>query len=143
MIQEKVRLGEALTLPPQWQDTLHTADGDELTVLYQEDGILIIKDLGNVDELLRALFDMVSRTRDRDEYRARIAEMAAEYELSGLVQLAAEYEGPDEPMSPELEALYLEAEREVHESHLPPLCDGMTVELLPKFVEQSQRKPNE
>jgi len=71
-----------------------------------------------------------------NEYKARIAEMAAEYETCALVQLAAEYDGPDEPMSPELEALYLEAERETLRSHLPPLREGTIVELPAEFVEQ-------
>ena len=142
MIQEKVRLGETLMLPFRWQETLHAADGDELTVLYHEDGILILKDLVNLYESLRAFFEMVSPSRD--EYEARVAEMAAEYETCGLVQLAAEYEGPDEPMSPELEAHYLEAEREIHESHLPPLREGTTVELPPEFAkEYSKRKSHE
>ncbi len=141
MTQEKVLLGETLTLPFRCQETLHAADGDELTVLYHEDGILILKDLGNLHESLSAFYEMVSPSRD--EYEARIAEMAAEYETCGLVQLAAEYEGSDEPMSPELEALYLEAEREIYESHLPPLREGTIVELPPEFVEQFKRGSHE
>jgi hypothetical protein len=141
MIQERIRLGETLTLPNQWQETLRAADGDELTVLYHENGILIVKDLTSLEKSLKAFFEMVSPSLD--EYTARIAEMAAEYQVSPLVKLAAEYEGPDEPMSPDLEALYLEAEQEIYESHLPPLREGTIVELPPEFVEQFGPKSNE
>jgi hypothetical protein len=136
MIQEKIRLGKTLTLPPNWQKTLRAADGDELVVLYHENGVLILKDLGDLHEFLQAFLEAPSFSRD-DEYMARVAEMAAEYETCALVQLAAEYDGPGEqPMPPELEALYLEAMQETFQSHLPPLCEGTIVELPPEFVEQ-------
>lgn len=141
MVQEKVRLGETLTLPNQVQKTLHAAAGDELTVLYHENGILIVKDLGDLAESLTAFVEMASQTRE--DYSARIAEMAAEYENSALAQLAVEYEGTDQPMSADLESLYLEAEREVHESHLAPLREGMTVDLPPAFPAQPQAESDE
>lgn len=141
MIQERIRLGKTLTLPHRWQDALGAAEGDELTVFYDEDGILIIKDLARLGESLQAFVEMVPSSRD--EYMARVAEMAAEYETSPLVEWAAEYTGPEEPMSPDLEALYLEAKREIHESHLPPLHEGTTVELPPEFVPRFETESNE
>lgn len=69
----------------------------------------------------------------QEQVRARIAELAAEYETSVLAELAAEYAASDGPMLPELEAPYLEAEQEIHDSHLPPLREGMTVELPPAW----------
>ena len=53
MIQEKVRLGHTLILPRKWRETIRAADGDELTVLYHEDGILIVKDPDQVKKSLR------------------------------------------------------------------------------------------
>lgn len=141
MVKEKVRLGETLTLPNQVQEALHATVGDELTVLYHENGILIIKDLDDLPESLTAFIEMTSLTGE--DYRVRIAEMAAEYETSALAQLAAEYERPDRPMSADLESLYLEAEREVHESHLPPLHEGMTVDLPSAFPTQPQAESDE
>jgi hypothetical protein len=125
MIQEKIRLGKTLILPPRWQRAIRVADGDELIVLYHEDGVLILKDLDNLHESLKVFLERLSFSAD--EYEARIAEMAAEYETLPLVQWAAEYNGPDKAMSPDLEALYLEAEQELHGSQLPPLSEGMTV----------------
>lgn len=137
MVQEKIRLGKTLTLPPRWQKALRAADGDELIVIYHENGVLILKDLGDLHEFLQAFLETLSSPQD--EYTARVAEMAAKYETSPLVQLAAEYDGPGEqPMSPELEALYLEAEQEIHKSHLPPLSEGMIIELPQEFVELSK-----
>jgi len=118
MIQEKVRLGKSLALPQRWREAIHAADGDELTVLCHDDAILIVKDIARLDESLRVFSKLP--TPSRDDYAARIAELAAEYETCGLVQLAAEYDGPGEPMSPELEALYLEAKQEIYQSQRFP-----------------------
>lgn len=136
MVQEKVRLGETLRLPDRVQETFRAAEGDELIMFYHENGILILKDLGNLPESLGAFVEIVPSTHE--DYRARIAEMAAQYETSALAQLAAAYEGSDELMLPDLEALYLEAEQEIHKSHLPPLREGMTIDLPPGFPAQSQ-----
>lgn len=138
MFKERIRLGETLTLPSRWQESLHATDGDELTVLCRDDSIVIVKDMTCLDESFRAFLEQVSSPQD--EYMARVARLAAEYDTCAMAQLAAEYDGPRGPMSPELEALYLEAEREVHESHLPPLREGMIVEFPPEFVEQFRKK---
>lgn len=133
MIQERVRLGQTLTLPRRWQEVLRAADGDEVTVLYHENGILIVKDLDHLVESLHAFSEV--HPSAQEDYMVRVAELAAEYETSPLVQWAAEYDEPVEPMSPELEALYLEAEQEQLEAHLPPLRTGTSVELPPEFKE--------
>ncbi len=133
MIQEKIQLGKTLTLPPRWQKALCAADGDELVVLYHENGVLILKDLDNLSESLKVFLERLSISQD--EYKTRVAEMEAGYEASPLAQWAAEYEGLDEAMSPDLQALYLEAEQEIYESHLPPLSEKTMVELPPEFPE--------
>ena len=138
MIQEKVRLGQTLILPRKWRETIHAADGDELTALYHEDGILIVKDAERLEESLQAFSESAPSTLD--QALTRIRELSAEYETSPLMQWAAEYTGPDEPMSPELEALYLEAEQEILQSHLPPLQEGTIIELSEEFVEYLKSK---
>jgi bifunctional DNA-binding transcriptional regulator/antitoxin component of YhaV-PrlF toxin-antitoxin module len=137
MIQEKVRLGHTLILPRKWRETIRAADGDELTVLYHEDGILIVKDPDQVKKSLQAFAE--SSPSSYDQAVARIHELAAEYETSPLMQLASQYTGPDE-MSPELEMLYLEAEQETLQSHLPPLQEGTIVELPEEFIEYLKSK---
>lgn len=137
MIQERVRLGQTLILPRKWRETIRAADGDELTVLYHEDGILIVKDPDAVEQSLQAFAE--SSTSVYERALAHIGELAAEYETSPLMQLAAQYTGPDE-MSPELEALYLEAEQETLQSHLPPLQEGTIVELPEELLEYLKSK---
>lgn len=138
MIQEKVRLGQTLILPRKWRETIHAADGDELTALYHEDGILIVKDPDQVEQSLQAFAG--SSPSSYNQALARISELAAEYETSPLMQWASEYTGPDEPMSPDLEALYLEAHRETFKSHLPPLQEGTIIELPEEFIEYLKSK---
>ncbi len=138
MIQERVRLGQTLILPRQWRDTIHVADGDELTALLHEDGILIVKDSDAVEQSLQAFTESTSKS-SYDRALAHIRELAAEYETSPLMQWAAQYTGPDE-MTPELEALYLEAEQETFQSHLPPLQEGTIIELPEEFLEYLKAK---
>jgi bifunctional DNA-binding transcriptional regulator/antitoxin component of YhaV-PrlF toxin-antitoxin module len=137
MIQERVRLGQTLILPRKWRETIRAADGDELTALYYEDGILIVKDPDSVEQSLQAFAE--SSTSSYERALAHIHELAAEYETSPLMQLASQYTGPGE-MSPELEALYLEAEQETLQSHLPPLQEGTIIELPEEFLEYLKSK---
>lgn len=137
MIREQVRLGQTLILPRTWRDTIRAADGDELTALLHEDGILIVKDPDAVEQSLQAFTESSASSYERA--LAHIRELAAEYETSALVQWAAQYTGPDE-MSPELEALYLEAHQETFESHLPPLQEGTVIELPEEFLEYLKSK---
>lgn len=137
MIQERVRLGQTLILPRKWRETIRAADGDELTALYHEDGILIVKDPDAIEQSLQAFTESPASSYERA--LAHIRELAAEYETSPLMQLASQYTGPDE-MSPELEALYLEAEQETLQSHLPPLREGTIIELPEEFLEYLKSK---
>ncbi len=137
MIQEKVRLGQTLILPRQWRETIRVAEDDEVTALYHEDGILIVKDPEVVEQSLQAFAESSRSSYERA--LAHIRELAAEYETSPLMQLASQYSGPDE-MSPELEALYLEAHQETFESHLPPLQEGTIIELPEEFLEYLKSK---
>ena len=137
MIQERVRLGQTLILPREWREMIRVADGDELTALLHEDGILIVKDPDAVEQSLQAFTETSKSSYDRA--LAHIRELAADYETSPLMQWAAQYTGPDE-MSPELEALYLEAEQETLQSHLPPLQEGTIIELPEEFLEYLKSK---
>jgi len=54
---EKIKLGEELSIPLKWMQVMNVASGEELTVLYSEAGMIIMKPLSNlISALLHKLW---------------------------------------------------------------------------------------
>ena len=140
MIQERIRLGVALKLPGNWLNTIGADDDDELTAVYDETGILIVTDPAKIRQSLSSFSSSSTR---HEAYMASVAEQAAFYETSPIAQWRTEYTGAKGRMSSELEALYLEGEREIMASHLSPLQSDTEIEIEHGFGRQSGFENNE
>lgn len=52
---EKIKLGEGISLPVKLMQVMNVASGEELTVLYSEADMMIIKPLSNLPDIFSHL----------------------------------------------------------------------------------------
>jgi hypothetical protein len=69
---EKIRLGEGISLPVKLMQVMKVASGEELTVLYSEAGMMIMKPLSNLTDILSHLLPTEGKEYDSGEYEEYI-----------------------------------------------------------------------
>jgi hypothetical protein len=68
---EKIKLGEGISLPVKFMQVMNVASGEELTVLYSEAGMMIMKPLSNLTDILSHLLPE-GKEYDSEEYEEYI-----------------------------------------------------------------------
>jgi hypothetical protein len=69
---EKIKLGEGISLPVKFMQVMNVASGEELTVLYSEADMMIMKPLSNLTDILSHLLPTESEEYDDEEYEEYI-----------------------------------------------------------------------
>ena len=69
---EKIKLGEELSIPLKWMQVMNVASGEELTVLHSEAGMMIMKPLSNLTDILSHLLSTEGKEYDSEEYEEYI-----------------------------------------------------------------------
>ena len=69
---EKIKLGKGISLPVKLMQVMNVASGEELTVLYSEAGMMIMKPLSNLTDILSHLLPTESEEYDDEEYEEYI-----------------------------------------------------------------------
>ncbi len=69
---EKIKLGEGISLPVKLMQAMNVASGEELTVLYSEAGMIIMKPLSNLTDILSHLLPTEGKEYDSEEYEEYI-----------------------------------------------------------------------
>ncbi|MCW4055391.1 MAG: hypothetical protein NWE82_01260 [Candidatus Bathyarchaeota archaeon] len=69
---EKIKLGEGISLPVKLMQVMNVASGEELTVLYSEAGMMIMKPLSNLTDILSHLLPTEGEECDSEEYEEYI-----------------------------------------------------------------------
>jgi antitoxin component of MazEF toxin-antitoxin module len=69
---EKIRLGEGISLPVELMQVMNVVTGEELTVLYSEAGMMIMKPLSNLTDILSHLLPTEGKEYDSEEYEEYI-----------------------------------------------------------------------
>ena len=69
---EKIKLGEGISIPFKLMQAMNVASGEELTVLYSEAGMIIMKPLSNLTDILSHLLPTESKEYDSGEYEEYI-----------------------------------------------------------------------
>lgn len=65
---EKIKLGEELSIPLKWMQVMNVASGEELTVLYSEAGMIIMKPISDLTDILSHLLPTEGKGYDSEEY---------------------------------------------------------------------------
>lgn len=69
---EKIKLGEDIFIPLKFMRVMNVASGEELTALYSEAGLIIMKPLSNLTEILSHLLPTENKEYDSEEYEEYI-----------------------------------------------------------------------
>jgi len=69
---EKIKLGEELSIPLKWMQVMNVASGEELTVLYSEAGMIIMKPLSDLTDILSHLLPTEGKEYGCEEYEEYI-----------------------------------------------------------------------
>ena len=69
---EKIKLGEGISISPKLMQVMNIASGEELTVLYSEAGMMIMKPLSNLTDVLSHLLPTEGKEYDSEEYEEYI-----------------------------------------------------------------------
>jgi antitoxin component of MazEF toxin-antitoxin module len=69
---EKIKLGEGISIPAKLMQVMNVVNGEELTVLYSEAGMMIIKPLSNRTDILSHLLPTEGKAYDSEEYEEYI-----------------------------------------------------------------------
>ena len=72
MQMEKIKLGEELSIPLKWMQVMNVASGEELTVLCSEAGMIIMKPLSDLTDILSHLLPTEGKEYDSEEYEEYI-----------------------------------------------------------------------
>lgn len=65
---EKIKLGEGISIPVKFMQVMNVACSEELTVLYSEAGMIIMKPLSNLTDILSHLLSTEGKEYDSEEY---------------------------------------------------------------------------
>jgi hypothetical protein len=69
---EKIKLGEGISLPVKFMQVMNVASGEELTVLYSEAGMILMKPLSDLTDILSHLLPTEGKAYDSEEYEEYI-----------------------------------------------------------------------
>lgn len=69
---EKIKVGEDISIPLKFMRVMNVASGEELTVLYSKAGLILMKPLSNLTEILSHLLPTENREYDSEEYEEYI-----------------------------------------------------------------------